>query len=568
MSRDVLEQIRTRGAATPQRVQAHPAQVPNKAGGWVFQADGEARVHRFITIGTTGGTFYTDERKLTAENADLVLDFARTRAARLAEMVREVSVAGRAPRAKPGILALMAAMNLGADVEGRQAAERAFNDVVRTGTHLFTAAKYGEQFGGWGAIMRRAFASWYLDRDPERLAYQLVKYRGREDWTHRDVLRSAHSTKHADQAHRDLLNWVVTGRTERDELPGWITAYERAREIERSGSRRCPGPPHKGHASSDWTCPLERGNAAVPARTRAYVQLIEDYPGLPWEALPDEATSQADVMRALVEAGMPVTALIRNLPKLTRLGVLQPMGTHLRLVTDRLTDAALLRKGRVHPVALMVAAKVYASGRSEKGDSTWVPVPQVTDALSGAFYLAFPAIEPAGKRTMIALDVSGSMTSSAAGYCLSAREVVAGMALATMNSEPMWGVYGFSTRFMPLQLSPGMRLDTAMRYMAGLPYDGTDVALPMLWAAKNRIEVDTFQISTDYETWAGSVHPHQALENYRQKMGIDARMQYVAVAPNAWTANVADPADTRQLDVSGFDSDIPNLLAAHSRGDL
>jgi 60 kDa SS-A/Ro ribonucleoprotein len=543
MGKDVLEQIRTRGATTPQREQAHPAQVPNSAGGWVFKAADEARVHRFITIGTTGGTFYTDERKLTAENADLVLAFARTRAARLAEMVREVSAAGRAPRAKPGILALMAAMALG-DVEGRQAAERAFTDVVRTGTHLFTAAKYTEQFRGWGTIARRAFASWYTAKDPEKLAYQLVKYRGREDWTHRDVLRSAHSTKHADQAHRDLLNWVVTGRTERDELPKWIVAYERAREIERDQLTR------------------------PRVKAERYADLIRDFPGLPWEALPDEATSQADVWRALTEAGMPVTALIRNLPKLTRLGVIAPMSDCLRLVTDRLTDAEALRRGRVHPVALMVAAKVYASGRSERGDSRWVPVPQVSDALSAAFYLAFPAIEPAGKRTMIALDVSGSMTSSAAGYCLSAREVVAGMALATMNSEPAWGCYGFSTQFMPLQLSPGMRLDQAMNYMARLPYGGTDVALPMLWAAKNRIEVDTFQISTDYETWAGQVHPHQALENYRQKMGIDARMQYVAVAPNAWTNNVADPADTRQLDVSGFDSNVPNLLAAHSRGDL
>src|SRR5690349_9175929 len=159
MGKDVLEQIRTRGAVTPQRMQAHPAQVPNSAGGWVFEAADEARVHRFITIGTTGGTFYADERKLTAQNADLVLDFARTRAARLAEMVREVSVAGRAPRNKPAILALMAAMALG-DTEGRQAAEHAFTDVVRTGTHLFTAAKYCEQFRGWGTIARRAFARW------------------------------------------------------------------------------------------------------------------------------------------------------------------------------------------------------------------------------------------------------------------------------------------------------------------------------------------------------------------------------------------------------------------------
>ena len=546
---DALTQIRTRGRMTPQSEQADTAQVRNNAGGWAFQASDEARVHRFLTIGTTGGTFYTDERKATRENGELVLEFARNRSADLVRMAAEVSVAGRAPRNQPAILALMAAMALG-DTEGRRAAERAFTDVVRTGTHLFTAAKYAEQFRGWGRIARRAFARWYMVKDPERLSFQLVKYRQRDGWTHRDVLRSAHSTKGADAEHAALFDWLC-GRETDVALPKWITAYERAREIER-----------------------ESGSAlARPAKTRAYVRLIEEYPGLPWEALPDEATAQADVMRALIEAGMPVTALIRNLPKLTRLGVIAPMSSHLRMVTDRLQDAELLRKGRVHPVALMVAAKVYASGRSERGDSTWVPVPQVSDALTGAFYAAFPAVEPSGKRIMVNLDVSGSMTSSAAGYCVSAREVVAGMALVTMNTEPSWGVYGFSTQFMPLQLSPGMRLDAAMRYMERLPYGGTDCSLPMQWAAQTRTEVDVFQISSDYETWAGSMHPHEALENYRQKMGINARMQVVAVAPNEYSfwhykAPESVATDLGVLDVSGFDADVPVLLANHARGDI
>ena len=544
---DALTQIRTRGRTTPQSEQAHPDQIRNDAGGWAFKASDEARLHRFLTIGTTGGTFYTDERKATRENGELVLEFARNRPADLVRMATEVSVAGRAPRNQQAILALVAAMNLGKDVDGRRAAEREFNDVVRTGFHVETAAKYTEQFGGWGRITRRAFAGWYLSKDPERLAYQLVKYRQRDGWTHRDILRSAHSTKGAGAEHAALFDWLC-GRETGVALPTWITAYERAREI-------------------------ERGDGKTTAKTAAYVRLIEEYPGLPWEALPDEATSQADVMRALIDAGMPVTALIRNLPKLTRLGVIAPMSTHLRLITERLADVNLLRTGRVHPVALMVAAKVYASGRSEKGTSTWTPVPQVSDALSGAFYAAFPAVEPSGKRIMVSLDVSGSMTRSAAGYCVSAREAVAGMALVTMNTEPAWGVYGFSHQFMPLQLSPGMRLDQAMRYMERLPFGGTDCALPMLWAAQTRTEVDVFQISTDYETWAGSVHPHEALENYRQKMGINARMQMVAVAPNAYSfGHYAAPdsvaTDLGVLDVSGFDSDVPVLLANHARGDI
>lgn len=40
--------------------------------------------------------------------------------------------------------------------------------------------------------MRRAVAGWYNDMPAERLAYQAVKYRQRDGWSHRDALRLAH----------------------------------------------------------------------------------------------------------------------------------------------------------------------------------------------------------------------------------------------------------------------------------------------------------------------------------------------------------------------------------------
>jgi 60 kDa SS-A/Ro ribonucleoprotein len=135
-----------------------------------------------------------------------------------------------------------------------------------------------------------------------------------------------------------------------------------------------------------------------------------------------------------------------------------------------------------------------------------------------------------------------------------------------MKTEPAWGVYGFSHELIPLQISPRMRLDTVVKRISGLPFGGTDCSLPMVWAARNRVEVDTFQCFTDNETWAGRIHPHEALRDYRQKMGIDARMQVVAITPTEFS--IADPDDKGSLDVSGFDSAVPKLLADHSRGDI
>ena len=542
-----LDQIRTRGAATPQNRQADVRQVKNNAGGFTFTIPGEDRIRRFLTIGTEAGTFYVERRGLTAENGGVVLDWARNRPADLVRLAAEISAAGRAPRNDPAILAVMAAMALG-DTEGRQAAERAFTEVVRTGTHLFAAAKFTEQFRGWGAIARRAFARWYLDKDADELAYQLVKYRQRHDWTHLDVLRSAHSTKDADQAHRDLFNWLAKGRTERDPLPSWVRAYERAREIERTAEKK--------------------------ARTVHYLQLIRDFPGLPWEVLPDEAHSNAEVLGALVDAGMPQTALIRQLPTLTRLGVLPPMSARLRAVCEQIADPARLIKARVHPLAVLIALRTYARGQSLRGSTRWVPEQMLCDALSEAFYGAFGAVEPSGQRTMLCTDISGSMgwpiydpsdpRERKLLYPFTAAEIVGAMAMVTARFEPAWGIYGFATHLRPLAISPRMRLDEVMRVMFSAYGGGTNCSAPMTWALQNKVEVDVFTSYTDNETWWGGIHPHQALENYRQGMGIDASMQVVAVAANEFS--IANPDDPRQLDVSGFDSAVPQLLADHARG--
>lgn len=38
------------------------------------------------------------------------------------------------------------------------------------------------------------------------------------------------------------------------------------------------------------------------------------------------------------------------------------------------------------------------------------------------------------------------------------------------------------------------------------------------------MQVDCFVVLTDSETWAGGIHPTEALRQYRDKMGIPARL--------------------------------------------
>ena len=73
-------------------------------------------------------------------------------------------------------------------------------------------------------------------------------------------------------------------------------------------------------------------------------------------------------------------------------------------------------------------------------------------------------------------------------------------------------------------------------------------------------------IYTDTETWAGDVHPAQALRDYRQRIRHRARLVVVGMVSNGFT--IADPDDRRMLDVVGFDTATPQLITDFARGAL
>jgi 60 kDa SS-A/Ro ribonucleoprotein len=375
-----------------------------------------------------------------------------------------------------------------------------------------------------------------------KLAYQMVKYRQREGWTHLDVLRSIHPKVDGDR--NDLFGWVAGKTSEAGLIIPDVPIVQ------------------------SYLVAQAADKLSLPKATKQWTRLVQGSNGLPWEALPDRALKQKDVWAALLDKGMPQGALIRQLPRLTNLGLLDRMGGgYTEVVTGQLTNGERLAKARIHPVSLLLSMKTYASGASLNGKSTWSPVSKVTDALDAAYYASYPHVTPAGKRTLLALDISGSMGFTAGGLPISCREVTAAMSLVTMATEPAAAAYGFGHQFIPLDLSPRQRLDDAVRKISGLPFGSTDCSLPMFWAADNKVEVDTFVVYTDNETWAGRRgHPHEALEHYRRWSGIPARLAVVAITPTPFS--IADPSDPGSMDVSGFDSAVPAMLADFSRGDL
>ena len=521
------------------------AQVPNSAGGYAWPVDAWTRLDRFLVLGTEGGTFYVGERPLTVENATAVRECLAEDGVRVVRRVVEISASGRAAKNDPALFVLALAAS-SEDAATRAAALDALPAVARTGTHLFHWLRFVKAFRGWGRGVRKAVGRWYTAKSPEDLAYQLLKYQSRDGWAHRDALRLAHP-KAPSYEHDVLFRYATRG---------WES-------IEGSNALR-----------TEIGGRLETVQAIRSMSVADAARAIRVY-RLTREMVPTELLTSPEVWDALLER-MPMGALVRNLGVMSKVGLLVPASDAMHAVVRKLGDREALRRARIHPLAVLAALKTYAQGRGTTGQGSWTPVAQVVDALDGAFYLSFENAPSTGKRIMLALDVSGSMVMPVHGMpYISCREASAAMALVTAAVEPnhrivaftkgtypsMWSrTHGsqYDTGLSALSISPRQRLDDVVKSISNIPFGGTDCALPMVEATKHRWPVDAFVVYTDSETWAGNIHPAQALREYRERMGIAAKLVVVAMSSNGFS--IADPEDAGMLDVVGFDTATPEVI--------
>lgn len=531
---------RLRRLVTPQ---AEPIpgsnQVANSAGGYAWQIDHWTRLDRFVILGSERGTYYIREAKLTQENASAVKACITEDGVRVVRRVVEISESGRAPKNDAALFVLALAASA-EEAETRAAALAALPSVARTGTHLFHWLQYVKAFRGWGRGVRTAVGRWYTAKSPSSVAYQVLKYQARDGWSHRDALRLAHPK--APTFEHDLVFRYVT--------QGWEGVAE------------------AGVTRSDVGARIEAVQAIREMSPSDAARVIRIY-GLTREMVPTQLLNHAVVWEALLTA-MPLTAMIRNLGVMSKIGLLVSAADAVRVVVERLDNREALRRSRVHPLGVLAALKTYAQGRGMRGSGRWTPVAQVIDALDAAFYASFENAPSTGKRIMLALDVSGSMGAPIAGMpYLSCRDASAAMALVTAATEERHRFVAFTagyrmfrdieTGLTPLSISPRQRLDDVVRTISNLAFGGTDVALPIVEALKHRWPVDAFVVYTDNETWAGDVHPAQALAQYRERMGIAAKLVVVAMASNGFS--IADPDDGGMLDVVGFDTATPNVIS-------
>ena len=532
--------------------------VVNNAGGYSFQVSSLDRLRRFLILGSDSDTYYASASKMTTDNISGVVNAFEMDGVNAVEEIAVISESGRAAKNDPALFALAMASSYGVNPnykgasedlirlmrggkfsnEVRRAAFEALPRVARTGTHIMQFANYMNNMRGWGRMPRAAVSDWFLNHSPEDLAYQAVKYRHRHGWSLRDIMRLSHPV------HKNDEQGVVFD---------WIAHHHHGSHTEVDAN-----------ASEKFSVIKAYIEATQAKSAEDIVGLIKIYGNkLPHECIPTEFLNDANVWSAMIRAGMPMTAMLRNLNRFAKHDVTSDPEI-VKMIAERLTDENQLRKSRIHPFKILNALSVYKSGQGHMGDMRWKPVKTICDALDASFYASFKTFEPANRRFCLGLDISGSMAISRLNNSmLSARDGAAAMALITMASEANCFIGGFSNNFCKLNISPRLTIGEVINKTSNLPYSPTNPGSMITYALDNKIEADTFVLYTDNEAWGHYTHTSQLIERYREKTGINAKL--IAVGMTATQFSVVDPEDHRQLNVVGFDTETPSMITEFSR---
>jgi 60 kDa SS-A/Ro ribonucleoprotein len=556
----------------------------NKAGGYTFKVSDEDYILRCLILGTNKNTYYSTAREMTAECIDFLKQMIKDgKGSLLVDTIKKVYEDGRAPKQDPTLMALALASSC-EDLDTRKKAYKVVS-TLRTFSHIYTWKGYHKvaaKSKGMGKLSKAALCALFEKMTPQQLGYQVTKYPHRktavEDWSFLDLMRCIH----------------LKG----DKLPleGQFVLKYAVRGVEESNKFLTEHPELKDSHVIKYIQAVEKVKALTDSEDNRVelIKLTYEF-NLPREVMPTWAFCHADVWRALLlnreqtRVVMPMTALIRNLAVMTARDVFTDALT-VSLVEEHLTNEAVIKKARLHPVNILIAMMTYKSGHGEKGKLTWTPHAKIVAALEQAFYKSFKYVKATGKRIFHGIDCSGSMTSPIP--CLpqisshTAASVMA-MTFARIEAESAQEFVGFTAAhgyygrppvestndgLRKLEIKPTMSLEQAMKVTQFSDFGSTDCSLPVEKAIKD-FKVsggtkglwDVFMIYTDNETYAGRRHPSEALKEYRELTGIPAKMVVIACMPTAST--IADPTDGGMLDVVGFDTNAPEIVMNFIRGD-
>ncbi len=494
--------------------------VLNDAGGYVFKIDPIKQLKRFLVLGSSDGTYYVSKEELTERNMENIIELIKLDGKKVIDTIMEFK--DRVPKLSPSLYTLALVLTYG-DIETKKYGYSKISQLCKTSFHLFEFMTYVQNLRGWSRGLRNGVSEWFSNKNYENLRYQFIKYRQREGWTHRDILRLAH-VKILNQDYQNLFKWAV-GKMEDEEVEDYYI--------------------------KDF---IDLQNTKDE---KIAIDLI-DKNKFTWEMVPTELLNSKKIWKALLP-NLPLTAMLRNLGKMASIELLKPFSNESKYIVEKLTDKTYIELSKVHPYQIALSLVMYNNEKGFKGSLSWESNTNIIDALETAYKFSYINVQPINKNILVGLDVSGSMTGEYIhNSVLTADQASKILALVHANTESNIQIIDFDVEYYKSKLNKNDKvIDAINKHSHG---GGTDLSLPIKYAFdKNIPNIDAFIIYTDNETWYGNRHTSQLFNEYRKKYNKNCKI--VVVSMTATSGSIIDPKEQDyMLEVVGFDTNSPNII--------
>lgn len=489
-----------------------PTTTVNEAGGVAYSLSDEAALAQFAVTGTFNNTFYS--------TAETQLATVKALASKVSpEMLAKIAVYSRETAYMKDMSAFLLAVLLVRDPELFQ---KVFFRVVDNGKMLknfVQIVRSGQvERKSFGSMPKRLIRLWLERRTNEQLLNDSVG----NDPSLADIIKMVHPRPNNNE-RAALYAWLIgkDPKTGSDTLPACVQQFEAFKA----------GKP---------------GKRVVPENLNFQLLTAQNLSPNEWKSL---------------VRGMKWQATRMNLNTMLRHGVFEDaeMVNH---VANKLSDANNVKRAQVFPYQLFVAYK-HAEN---------VPV-QVTNALQVAMEHATANIPSLpGKKVLIAVDHSGSMTAPVTGtqtHGVSSKvmcnDVAALLAACWIRKNPnSFDVLKFDTIAKRISINP---MDSTLTIARTIGSDGggTDCSAPLkLWNSEGA-KGDVVVILSDNQSWLDNDHTGTSLmREWLQFKRRNPKAVLVCVDLAAAAHSQAPNAPDR-LNVGGFSDAVFDTVAAFVR---
>ncbi|XP_028329518.1 RNA-binding protein RO60 [Gouania willdenowi] len=534
--------METSGSATSNHT------LTSTGGSCLWDVSNKVKFCRFLCYGSEGDIYTArEEGCFSLENSGALVSMLEDgRGVEVVEEIKKFSRDGQAARLAPSIFAL-ALCSQHEELNTRQAAFKALREVCRDPAHLFCFIQYkkelkrGMKCGMWGRALRNALSHWYNEQDALCLAAAVTKCKQREGWSHLDLLRLSHIKPSKDAIA--LISKYVTKGWKEVQLA--YADKENSEEVVRVLSYLEVA--EKVRHSCDET---------------EVINLIEEH-GLERDQLLTNHLKSKEVWRALLKE-MPLHSLLNSLGKMTSNKVLAPGSSATLTVCERIQCDTVLKKAKIHPFSILLTLENYKRGHGYRGKTKWEPDISVLKAMDSAFYKSFLNVEPTGKRFVVAVDVSTSLSSLVPGTSISTAVAAAAITMIFARTEVHTQVLAYSEgAVFPCSISADMTLAETTVELVKIPSGSTDCTLPITWAMEEDKSVDMFIILTNNPLWGFAASPVETLKKHRQTTGANSKLVMCGLTSIGHA--ITDTPDRGVLNICGFDLGALNVICNFAR---